>query len=92
MKRFLKKYHKHLRKLAALAVVLSVTMVAAFAEEATGGSLDMSAINTSLSSGLNNVVTQAISLLSLMLPFALSFFGVKWLCVKATGWFKSMAK
>lgn len=99
MKRFFKmtkmKYGKLFSKLAALSVVSVLTVVAACAEEAgTGGvvTMDTTAITNALSTGLQSVVSQSISLLSMMLPFAVSFFGIKWLCTKAMGWFKGMAK
>lgn len=98
MKRFFnkmkKKYGKSFSKLAALSVVSAMTVVAACAEEATSGgvTMDTTAITSALSTGLQGVVTQSISLLSMMLPFAVSFFGIKWLCTKAMGWFKGMAK
>ena len=85
---------KHVSKAMALAAVMSLTLVSAFAAEgdAVGVTMDMTAINNAMSSGLNQIVTQAISLLALMLPFVISFFGVKWLCVKGMAWFKQMAK
>lgn len=85
---------KHLRPALAIAGVMAVTLVSACAEEAAGGgvTLDMTAINSAMSSGFNQIVTQAIALLSMILPFVISFFGVKWLCVKGIAWFKQMAK
>ena len=73
-------------------MVLSVTLLTASAEGGSEVTLDMSSINSAMSTGLSQIVTQAISLLSLILPFVISFFGVKWLCVKGIAWFKQMAK
>lgn len=85
---------KHVGKAVALAAVMSLTLVSAFAAEGdvAGVTLDMTAINSAMSSGFNQIVTQAIALLSMILPFVISFFGVKWLCVKGIAWFKQMAK
>lgn len=88
---------KHLRPALAIAGVMAVTLVSACAEGAPGAAgggvtLDMTAINSAMSSGFNQIVTQAIALLSMILPFVISFFGVKWLCVKGIAWFKQMAK
>lgn len=85
---------KHLRPALAIAGVMAVTLVSACAEEAVSGgvTLDMTAINSAMSSGFSQIVTQAIALLSMILPFVISFFGVKWLCVKGIAWFKQMAK
>lgn len=91
---------KHLRPALAIAGVMAVTLVSACAEGAAGAggaagggvTLDMTAINSAMSSGFNQIVTQAIALLSMILPFVISFFGVKWLCVKGIAWFKQMAK
>lgn len=85
---------KRLFMLLTVAMVLSLAVVPALAAEgdSTGVTMDTAAITSALSTGLQQIVTQAISLLSMILPFAVAFFGTKWLCVKAMGWFKSMAK
>lgn len=82
-----------LGKVTALAVVMSMTMVAACAAEgdSSGVTVDMTAITSAFSSGINTVITTSIQLLSIMLPAVLSFFAVKFVAVKGMGWFKQMA-
>lgn len=84
---------KHLRKMLALAMVMSMTLVTAFAAEGdTTGGVDTAAITSAFSTGLTNVVSTSISLISTMLPIALSLFAVLFICRKGMSWFKSMAK
>ncbi len=98
MKKFLTKFKTWCKdKGTRMGMALSAASVAlcgaaSAAEEGAGATLDTTAITGAMTTGLNNVVTQAISLLSVILPIAIAFFGTKWLCVKGMAWFKSMAK
>ena len=91
MKEFLDFTRKHMRKVVALAVVAAMTMIPAFAA-VEGVEVDTTAITTAFTTGLNNVVTTSISLISAILPIALSLFAVLFIARKGMSWFKSMAK
>lgn len=82
-------------KAVALSMVMAAFAVPALATEGeTGGagvSVDMTAITSAFSDGINSVIQTSIQILALMLPAVLSFFAVKFVCVKGMAWFKSMA-
>lgn len=75
-------------------VVVSMMVVMAFAEDTTtgGASIDVSGITTAFTNGFNSMVTTSISMISAMVPIALTLCGVLFLVKKAMSWFKSMAK
>ncbi len=82
-------------KAIALSMVMAAFAVPAMAAEgetpAAGVTVDMTAITSAFSTGINSVITTSVQILSLMLPAVLSFFAVKFVCVKGMAWFKSMA-
>lgn len=96
----MKKFKTWLKsKIARVGMALSTAAVAlcgaASAAEpgAEGaGAIDTASINTAFTTGLNNVVTTSIDLISLMLPIALSLFAVVFVVRKGMSWFKSMSK
>lgn len=79
-------------KAVALAMAVSATMVAACAAEGdVTSSVDMTAITSAFSSGINTLITTSIQLISIMLPLVLSFFAVKFVSMKGMTWLKQMA-
>ncbi len=92
MKEFLDFTRKHMRKVVALAVVTAMTLISAFAAVEGVEGVDTGAITTAFTTGLNNVVTTSISLISAILPIALSLFAVLFIARKGMSWFKSMSK
>jgi len=84
------------RKVAALllsTMVMSMLCVSAFAAEGeTPATIDTAAINTAFVNGFNSMVTNSISMVSSMVPIALTLAGVLFLVRKAMSWFKGMAK
>ncbi len=94
IKSFLGKLHKSVAaKMMALSMVVAVTLVPACAAEGEtpAVAVDMTAITSAFSSGINTVITTSIQLISLMLPAVLGFFAVKFVAIKGMSWFKSMA-
>ena len=74
-------------------LVVSMMVCTAFAEETTGGaSIDTASITSAFTSGFQSMVTSSISMISAMVPIALTLCGVLFLVKKAMSWFKSMAK
>lgn len=91
MKKFKSFCEKHLRKAVVLAVVMSLTVVAASAEEAAAGGIDTAAITSAMTTGLTSVVTMSIQLITSILPIAITLFGIMFLVKKAPKWFQKMA-
>lgn len=54
--------------------------------------MDVSAISNAFTSGFQSMVTNSISMISAMVPIALTLAGVLFLVKKAMSWFKGMAK
>ena len=77
--------------LGCLMVSMMVCMV--FAEEpTTTPSIDVSGITSAFTNGFNSMVTNSISMISAMVPIALTLAGTIFLVKKAMSWFKGMAK
>lgn len=86
------KKDKVMGKVVALAMAISVTMVAACAAgEDAGVTVDMTSITSAFSSGINTLITTSIQLIAIMLPLVLSFFAVKFVSIKGMTWLKQMA-
>ncbi len=90
----MKKFFESRRAKMALMFCLAVSLLVctAFAAEGDPATIDTAAITTAFTSGFNSMVTNSISMISAMVPIALTLCGVIFLVKKAMGWFKSMAK
>lgn len=90
----MKSWKKRLAVLLGVSMVLSIMCVSAFAagDTSTTPSIDTAGINAAFVNGFNSMVTNSISMLSSMVPIALTLAGVLFMVKKAMGWFKGMAK
>ena len=88
-----KSWKKRLAALLMASMMLSVMCVSAFAVE-TGSqpTIDTEAINAAFITGFNGMVTNSISMLSAMVPIALTLAGVLFVVRKCMGWFKAIGK
>lgn len=86
-----KSFKKWAARLSALAMVMSLTMVAAFAAEGDAASTGVD-LTSSLQTGFQGIVTQAGAVLGVIVPIALGLAGTIWLAKRAIGWFRGMAK
>jgi len=86
-----KTWKKRLTVLLGMSMILSVLCVSAFAE-GEGTAIDTAGITTAFVTGFNSMVTNSISMISSMVPIALTLAGVLFLIRKAMSWFKGMAK
>lgn len=78
--------------LGCLMVSMMVCTAFAVGEDTTGTTIDVSAITSAFSSGFQSMVTNSISMISAMVPIALTLAGTIFLVKKAMSWFKGMAK
>lgn len=90
MKEFFKSRSFKTALLFCVAVSMMVCM--AFAEETTGTTIDAGAITTAFTSGFQSMVTNCISMISAMVPIAVTLGGLVFMVGKAMKWFKSIAK
>lgn len=81
---------RYFRLVVVSCFVLSVLCMSAFAADDTTGS--MSQITAAFTTGFQQMMADSISLISVMVPPALSIAAVVFLVRKAMSWFKSMAK
>lgn len=74
-------------------LMVSMMVCTVFAEE-TGStpSIDTAGITAAFTNGFNSMVTNSISMISAMVPIALTLAGTIFLVKKAMSWFKGMAK
>lgn len=82
---------KRLRVLVCVCMVLLAMCVSVSAAGETA-TIDTQAITTAFSEGFNTMVTSSISMISSMVPIALTLAGVVFMVRKAMSWFKGMAK
>lgn len=68
-------------------LVVSMMICTAFAEEGSS-----SAINTAFQTGFQQVVSDSLSLIAIIVPIALGLAGTIFVVKKAMSWFKGMAK
>lgn len=91
MKKFFESRKVKLVVLFCLAVSMMVTM--AFAAEGDGSSsAAMSTVTTAFQTGFQQIATDALSIIAIIVPIALGVAGVVFVSRKAMSWFKSMAK
>ncbi len=89
----MKTWKKRLAVLLLSAMVMSMLCVSAFAAEGeTPAAIDTAGITAAFVTGFNSMVTNSISMISSMVPIALTLAGVVFLVRKAMSWFKGMAK
>lgn len=87
-----KSFKKWAARLSALAMVMSLTMVAAFAAGEDATTTTGVDLTSSLETGFQGIVTQAGQVLAVIVPIALGLAGTIWLAKRAIGWFRGMAK
>ena len=81
------------KRATMFCLVVSLLVCTVFAEETTGGTaIDTAGITAAFTSGFNSMVTNSISMISAMVPIALTLAGTIFLVKKAMSWFKGMAK
>ena len=73
-------------------LIVSMMVCTVFAEEVTSPSIDTAGITAAFTNGFNSMVTNSISMISAMVPSALTLAGTIFLVKKAMSWFKGMAK
>lgn len=78
-----------------VAASLAAPMLAASASavgEDTTATIDSAAITSAFTSGFNDIVVNSISMISAMVPIALTLAGCVFLVKKGMNWFKGVAK
>jgi len=88
MKEFLKS--RSLKLSLTFCLVASMLVCTAFAEGETGGTT--ATITAAFQTGFQQMVTDALGLIAVMVPIALSLAGVIFLTKKVMSWWKGMAK
>lgn len=75
-------------------LIVSTMVCTAFAEElgSSASSIDGAAITAAFTSGFNDMVINSVTMISAMVPIALTLGGTLFLVRKAMNWFKAMAK
>ena len=80
------------KRATMFCLVVSLLVCTVFAEEVTSPSIDTAGITAAFTNGFNSMVTNSISMISAMVPIALTLAGTIFLVKKAMSWFKGMAK
>lgn len=80
---------RYFRLVVVSCFVMSLLCMSAFAEDATSTT---SQITSAFQTGFQQMVADSLSLISVMVPPAISIGAVVFLVRKAMSWFKSMAK
>lgn len=84
---------KEARMATIMTMALSLMVVASSAVEGdTSTGIDTATITQAFTTGFQSIVTNSISMLSAMLPIALSLCAVLFLVKKGMSWFRSIAK
>ena len=86
----MKSWKKRIVMILGMSMVLAIMCVSGFAEEAP--KIDTAAINAAFVTGFNDMVTNSISMISAMVPIALTLAGVTFVVRKCMGWFKAIGK
>lgn len=89
MKKF---FNKKLAMLMAVAMVMAMSALPAFAAEGDVAVDAVDTVTTAMTTGVQNFAAKAGVLLGVMIVSALGFAGAKWLAQRGFSWFKSMAK
>ncbi len=84
-------FRSKLLKISVFCLVMSMMVSTAFAAEGDPTSTTAT-ITTAFQTGFQQMVSDGLSLIAVMVPIALSLAGVIFLIKKAMSWWKSMAK
>lgn len=74
---------------ASAAAVAAVVMTGA-ASAVEGEGADSSAVTAAFQAGFQDMASDALSMIAIIVPIGLGVAGTVWLVKKAMGWFKSM--
>lgn len=90
----MKQIKKRLLALSAFAMMVTPMCVGAFAlgEDTSGTSGASATVISAFTTGFQSMASDAMSMISAIVPIALGVAGVIFLARKAMGWFKSLAK
>lgn len=74
------------------ALMISVLAIPCFATGGTSTSTGISSdITSAMTTGFQQISSDALAVLSIIIPIAFSIVGVVWIAKKAIRWFKSMS-
>ena len=77
----------------AMSTMAMVAMSSGAVSAAEGdGASTAATVTSAFQTGFQTMASDALSMIAVIVPIALSVAGVVYLCRKAIGWFKSMAK
>lgn len=79
-------------KCACVASVAAMAMTGFASAEEAAGSTSSSTVITAFQTGFQSMASDALKMISVIVPIALGVAGVVFLSRKAIGWFKSLAK
>lgn len=79
-------------KVACMAPVACMAVMGLASAAEGAGSSDSSAVISSFQTGFNQIKTDAMSVISIAVPIAVSIAAVIFISKKAMSWFKGMAK
>lgn len=82
----------HSKSCKAAVVVTCAVSALAPAASASGSPDSSAAITTAFSTGFQKMASDALSMIAVIVPIALSVAGVVFLVKKAMSWFKTLAK
>ena len=77
-------------KTASVATIAAVAMTGAASAADAGSAGTSTTITTAFQTGFQEMASQALSMIAVIVPIALGVAGTVWLVRKAIGWFKSM--
>jgi len=89
----MKKFFESRRAKMALLSCMAVSMLicAASAAEGETPSSSMSTVQAAFQTGFQQIATDALSIIAIIVPIALGVCGVIFIAKKAMSWFKSMS-
>lgn len=79
-------------KCAGAMSTMAMVAMSSGAVSAADGDTTAATVTTAFQTGFQTMASDALSMIAVIVPIALSVAGVVYLCRKAIGWFKSMAK
>ncbi len=94
MKKFSREFlHSKVFRIAMLAcLAVSMMVCTAFAAEGDPASSATATITAAFQTGFQQMVSDALGLIAIIVPIALGLAGTIFLVKKAMGWFKGMTK
>lgn len=78
-------------KAASVAAAAAVFMTGV-ANAVEGEAADSSAVTTAFQAGFQDMASDALAMIAIIVPIGLGVAGTVWLVKKAMGWFKSMTR